>query len=182
MEGTYVVVPVLAVLVEGPAWMPRGLALTMYAAACIGLVFVVSAASSANLLVAANAWVQGPGALPDADVQRRSRVARMCAFVEILVALVFVFLAYVVLSFTAAPKDDDNWGVVFVWLAYTSICSLFASFANICWANYSLSKLREVSAPSAEESQRLRQLRAEQLAAPAGEASGLLEKQFAASG
>jgi hypothetical protein len=81
MEGAYVVAPVLAVLIEGPSRMPRGLALTMYAAACIGLIFVVSAASSANLLVAANVWVQGPDVLPDADVQRRSRVARMCAFV-----------------------------------------------------------------------------------------------------
>ena len=180
MEGAYVVAPVFAVLIEGRARMPRGLALTMYAAACVGLILVVSAASSANLLVAANVWVQGPDALPDVDVQRRSRVARMCAFVEILVALVVVFMTRFT---TTSNKDGDDSGRgFFVWLAYTSICSLFASFANICWANYSLSKLRDVSDPSAEESQRLSQLRAEQLAAPAGEASGLLEKQFAANG
>jgi hypothetical protein len=80
------------------------------------------------------------------------------------------------LSYKSSKSGDDSGRGFFVWLAYTSICSLFASFANICWANYSLSMLRVVSAPSSEESQRLSQLRAEQLAAPAGEASGLLEK------
>ena len=183
MEGAYesVAVAPVAVLavVEWPSWMPRCAALSMYAAACLGLSFIISAASSANLLVAANVWVQGPEALPGTDVQRGSRAARAYAFYEIPTALGCFFVTFFLSLVTRRSKDGDDVAarIFLFWFLFTCICSFFASCANLCWANYSLSKLHDVSAPSAEDSLRLGQLRAAQLAGPAGETIGLLDKQ-----